>query len=290
MIVVGLVAHREPPAIVPQLDGVASLVVAVNARTTSEPTPWLGFGANHNRLMTEHGTAEWYVVLNPDVELSAEQLSALIEQADAHGYALVGPLRREPSGVRGWPTEELPTPGHFLRTTFRTSRSRRFRQALVGSAPAVADSPWVTGCCMAIRGDLMRELRFDERYFMYFEDTDICQRAHRLGARVGVCTTVTVDHASGWGRDEPLLARRGVEFARSALLYAKTYGHSPQMMRLSALCWALPRLVVLPRGSRSGRAGSRVFASGLVSPTRPGLTELAVSHNEHYGFALGYID
>src|SRR5438445_13626699 len=108
MVVVGIVSHREAPARIPPLENVARVIVVVNGKSSPHPTPWRGFGANHNLLMNRHPDADWYVVLNPDVGLLAGELSTLLERADAHGYSLAGPLRREPWGVRGMAEEALP--------------------------------------------------------------------------------------------------------------------------------------------------------------------------------------
>jgi hypothetical protein len=285
MIVVGLLTHGEPPLNLPELGGDTHLVVRINGRAGSEPTPWLGFGANHNWLMDEFGDAEWYVALNTDIDLSAKQLNTLVEEADAQGYALAGPLRREPWGLQGRPTDPLPTPGYFLKATFRPSWLEGWRRAPSEFSGSMTDAAWIGGCCMAIRGDLMRELRFDERYFMYFEDADLSQRAHNLGARVGVCTTVTINHASGWRPDDPLIARRGVEYARSAMLFAEAHGYSASRMRAAALAWASLR-VVAPGRSAAGQAASRAVTRGLVAPARPGISQLASVHNDRYGFRL----
>jgi len=138
---------------------------------------------------------------------------------------------------------------------------------------------------MAIRGDLAHDLRFDERFFMYFEDVDLCQRAWSLGARVGVCSTVTIEHTSGWRHEDPLIANRGVEYARSAISYAEAYGHSTQGMKISVLAWALPRTVFLGR-SANERAQSQAIAGGMMHSRRMGIAELALSHNTRYGFTV----
>lgn len=278
MIVVGLIVHGAAPAAVPDLEGLARVVLRVNGRGGAEPTPWLGFGANHNRVIDAHGDAEWYVALNADVEIDAAQLGALLEAADRHGYALVGPLRDEPWGNQGGPTEQLPTPAGFLRSTIVPGRIGNREPA--SPARPVVDSPWVGGSCLAIRGDLLQTLRFDERYFMYFEDIDLCRRATHLGARVGVCTTVTVKHAVGWRHDDPLRHRRGVEYARSAALYARSYGHSPHLMRLAGATQAASR-TFLPGRPADASAASRAVLRGFLRP-RPGLRELAEQHNERH--------
>jgi hypothetical protein len=283
MIVVGLIAHGESPSTIPTLEPVAHLVVGVNARISPEPTPWLGFGANHNRLIDDYGEAEWYVALNPDVDISADQLYTLIEHADAYGYALAGPLRREPWGVQGYPSASLPSPKHFFRASFRSGRLSGRRGAGTGSNVPMTDAAWLAGSCIAIRADLLRELRFDERYFMYFEDADLSQRARRCGARIGVCTAVTIRHASGWQHDDALMMRRGVEYARSALLYAEIHGYSPRKMKMATLAWTLPR-AVMPWRSADERVASRAIAEGLVCSGREGIAELATLHNERFGF------
>jgi N-acetylglucosaminyl-diphospho-decaprenol L-rhamnosyltransferase len=285
MIVVGLLAHGEPPTVIPKLGNVAHVEVAVNARPAPAPTPWFGFGANHNRLMDKFDDAEWYVALNADVDLSSEQLQTLLEQADAHGYSLVAPLRREPWGAQGEPDEALPTPGYFLRTAFVPARFQRRGRAMLRTSGSMVDASWIGGSCMAMRGDLLRDLRFDERYFMYFEDVDLGQRAKLLGARIGVCTSVTVDHAVGWRQDDPLISRRGVEYARSARAYAEAHGHSPRTMRAAALAHASLRMMV-PGRSPAARAANRAVAGGLALRSRPGLSELAAIHNARYGLEV----
>jgi GT2 family glycosyltransferase len=283
MVVVGLVAHGEPPDITPNLEGVAQVALAVNGRSGSTPTPWLGFGANHNRLMDQYPDAEWYIALNADVDLSRQQLYTLLERADSHGYALVAPLRREPWGLQGQPTEPYPTPSYFLKATFPLQKLKRRSTPVTRAQDSMADAAWIGGCCMAIRGDLMRALHFDERYFMYFEDVDLGQRAHGLGAQVGVCTEVTIEHATGWKRDDPLMARRGVEYARSAIRYAEAHSHSPYTMRMAVLAWA-SALSLAPNREIAARAATRAIARALIPPSMPGLSELASLHNQRHGF------
>src|SRR5947209_7165633 len=101
--------------------------------------------------MDNHGEAEWYVALNPDVDISADQLYALIERADAHGYALAGPLRREPWGVQGTPSTELPSPEHFVKAAVRSGRLSRRRVLPTGSRAPMTDAVWLAGSCLAIR-------------------------------------------------------------------------------------------------------------------------------------------
>ncbi len=57
---------------------------------------------------------------------------------------------------------------------------------------------WVTGACLMIRKDVFEELKgFDELFFMYFEDVDICKRIHDLGFKVVYYPKTSLIHLLG---------------------------------------------------------------------------------------------
>jgi hypothetical protein len=143
----------------------------------------------------------------------------------------------------------------------------------------VEESDWLTGACLAIRRDL--GLRFDERYFMYFEDAELCRHAWQSGLRVGVCPSVTAVHASGWSSRDPLLRRRGVEFARSAVRFAQRAGVSPRSMTLAGIVRYGSRVPYRARSPQG--AAARSITRGFMDPSRPGLAELAAEFNAGQG-------
>jgi GT2 family glycosyltransferase len=54
---------------------------------------------------------------------------------------------------------------------------------------------WVTGCCLLVRQDCLRDLGgFDERFFLYYEDVDLCRRARERGWSVWYEPNLTVIH------------------------------------------------------------------------------------------------
>jgi GT2 family glycosyltransferase len=224
--------------------------------------------------------AEWYVALNADIQVASQDISALVEVGESGGYDLIAPLRREPWGKQGQALTTFPTPSQFFAASLIPERLRSGSQ---NSAGAVTDSTWVGGSCMVIRRSLLSNLRFDERFFMYLEDVDFCRRARDLGARVGVCNTITLDHAVGWHGEDPLLRRKGVEFARSLLHYSEIYGYSQRTMRLAAFSHSAVRSLI-PRRASAARAASQAVTLGLLRPYSPGLSELATQHNRRYGY------
>jgi GT2 family glycosyltransferase len=88
-------------------------------------------------------------------------------------------------------------------------------------ADGVAECDWVDGAAMVIRRVLVEDVGFlDERFFLYFEDTEFCLRATRAGWRIGVVLDAKAEQSPGGGRRsgayEYLYTRNGLEFAARA--------------------------------------------------------------------------
>jgi N-acetylglucosaminyl-diphospho-decaprenol L-rhamnosyltransferase len=89
----------------------------------------------------------------------------------------------------------------------RTSLLTRLfpKSSLVKSQfPAVTDQSrptsvdWVSGACMVVRRDTLRDIGpLDERFFMYFEDADLCRRARAAGWLVYYLPHVEIVHQTG---------------------------------------------------------------------------------------------
>lgn len=85
--------------------------------------------------------------------------------------------------------------------SFRTVLTRSHRPRIDWNdqrLPEILAVDQVTAAAMVIRTDLFRELGgFDERYFMYMEDEDLCYRARLVGAKAGIATGCAVVHLQG---------------------------------------------------------------------------------------------
>ena len=137
----------------------------------------LGFAAGANRgAQAAHGDV--LVFLNPDARVEPGAIAKLVDALAATpgaGIAGGGLLdaagRWQPGAARFHPVAHLlldTTPGRL------TSRGRH--------APHIVD--WVYGTFMAVRRDAFRQLGgFDESYFLYGEDLDLCHRAVAVGLR-----------------------------------------------------------------------------------------------------------
>lgn len=269
-IAVGIVHHGESDTMPPQKIAGVEVLTHINANRRLG-TPWCGFGRNHNALM-ERANTSWYVALNPDVRVDLADIRRLVEAADDAGAAIAGPVLASPWGPSG-AKRGFPSPSVWLEETVRGAQGREPRDV---NGRTMQDSDWVSGACMAIRGNL--GLRFDERYFMYFEDADICWRARQRGLKVALCQAVVAEHASGWSTTDRLVWRRGVEFSRSATRFAQVSGSSPLTTRVAGFIRFGSRIFV-PARTDAEKLASRSITRGFASPSLPGLAELANEFN-----------
>ncbi|MGH6645883.1 glycosyltransferase family 2 protein [Aquabacterium sp.] len=141
----------------------------------------LGFGAANNRGIWAAGT-EFVLLLNPDCVVSAEAVSQLIRCADTYpGAAMIGPQLLGRSGQADISYTWAPNTW----------------SALGPGAEAEACVGFISGACMLIRRDAMLRIQgFDEGFFLYYEDTDLCLRLARQCGELIVAPQALVTHLS----------------------------------------------------------------------------------------------
>lgn len=199
------------PPLVDQLEAcrlVGQVIVADNSgELAGEPPPGpgveivassanCGFGAAVNRVL-ERTRGRWLLVLNPDLRLCEGAVEAMVSAAQAQGTPLVGPrffwddacrFRLPPAtGTCLWlhtawhVAERLPLDRELF-SFYWCLRHERFWEA---AEPFF--EPFLSGACLLVeRGWVFSGLKgrlFDERFFLYFEDTDLCARALQQGIR-----------------------------------------------------------------------------------------------------------
>jgi N-acetylglucosaminyl-diphospho-decaprenol L-rhamnosyltransferase len=163
----------------------------------------LGYGSGANRGLAATDGA-YVLVSNPDVALHGGALERLRLVLDAGPtIAVAGPCIREPDGARYPSARRFPSvvdaTGHaLLGQLWPENRfSRRYRMAEIDAA-VTTPVDWVSGACFLARRDALEELGgFDEGYFMYMEDVDLCWRAHRAGWGVAYVPEAEVTHLRG---------------------------------------------------------------------------------------------
>jgi N-acetylglucosaminyl-diphospho-decaprenol L-rhamnosyltransferase len=127
-----------------------------------------GFGSANNQAMAMVETP-FALLLNPDCEIEATALKALLDTAERYPQAAI-------IAPQGWRTKETVQPSY--RHAFYEHRAKQAYNIPVGTCSA----KWLHGCCLLIRVDAFRKFGcFDERFFLYYEDDDLCLRAIQAG-------------------------------------------------------------------------------------------------------------
>jgi N-acetylglucosaminyl-diphospho-decaprenol L-rhamnosyltransferase len=155
-------------------------------------------------LAGEDEPPEWVLVSNADLVVHAGALGALRSALESHAaWALVGPRIFTESGevypsVRSFPSF-VDAAGHAL--VALVNPENRFTKRYNPGTPegdVVTGAGWISGSCFLARRSALEELGgFDEAYFMYNEDMDLCWRAHHDGWGVGFAGTASVTHIQG---------------------------------------------------------------------------------------------
>jgi hypothetical protein len=146
----------------------------------------LGFGAGHNIAIRKLlGESDYHLIVNPDVRFGPEVLKTLYQfMASNPDVGLVMPRILYPGGEEQNLCKLLPTPsdlmirrfgGFFGGSIFRAKMDRYLLCGVDLTTPRVV--PSLSGCCMLVRTSLFNKVGlFDERFFLYMEDVDLCRR------------------------------------------------------------------------------------------------------------------
>ncbi|MDR3429426.1 glycosyltransferase family 2 protein [Silvimonas sp.] len=198
--------------------------------TYVRPPSNLGYGRAHNLAFSylRPLQAEFHLVVNPDISFEAQGMQAMISHMRDHPE--VGQLMPRivfPDGRQQFLCKLLPTPADLILRRFLPSgqlkRALRDRYELrKWSYAEVADIPSLSGCFMLLRSMAFEECGgFDERYFMYLEDLDICRRIG-MRWRTRYFPLVQVTHA--YARGSYNNARMLTYHVASAIRYFSRWG------------------------------------------------------------------
>lgn len=139
-------------------------------RVVNNTTP-KGFGANHNAAFGLAGAAH-FCVLNPDIRVDHDAWSPLLALLADRSIGVAGPLIVSPGGSVEDSARRFPTPTGILRKALFGSSGPEYA---AGDEPLYPD--WIAGMFMVFRSETFRAAGgFDEGYFLYYEDVDLCWR------------------------------------------------------------------------------------------------------------------
>jgi GT2 family glycosyltransferase len=148
-----------------------------------------GFGANHNQAF-KLALGDYFCIVNPDIRLDSNPFEGLINGLESLHAGVVAPLVFGPEGKIEDSARRFPTPGKILDKALGKPCGPDY---VVQKECILVD--WVGGMFMLFPCPVFQELNgFDENYFLYYEDVDICARMSLAGFLVALCPDSRVVH------------------------------------------------------------------------------------------------
>ena len=174
-----------------------------------------GFGSNHNAAFTR-ARGKCFAIVNPDIRAQSFSLRPLLDILTVSDVGACGPAVYSSDMSQEDSARHFPTLSTFFKRKFFHARGLDY----VGHETAI-QVDWLAGMFIIFDRDAFSKVGgFDERYFMYLEDTDICRRLGLAGWRVVLQPSSKVIH------DAQRFSRRSVKHLfwhlRSAFLFLTT--------------------------------------------------------------------
>ncbi len=168
----------------------------------------VGYGAAHNQAICT-SDSNIHLILNPDVILHEHLINeALKFFAERPAVVACGPLGTDDAGQNLYLAKRYPTVFDlFLRgftpalisNAFRTRLDRYEYRDLKLNVPS--EVTLLSGCCMFVRTDALKASgSFDESFFLYFEDYDLCLQLGELGQVMFVPSLQVIHHGGNSSR------------------------------------------------------------------------------------------
>jgi N-acetylglucosaminyl-diphospho-decaprenol L-rhamnosyltransferase len=271
----------EPLVAVPGL----TITVVDNASTDGSLAALAGLGvrtcrSDHNRgfasgcnLGMAAGVAPLVLFLNPDASIRPQELERLVGVLGSElDVGVVGPRLVDGAG------KLVPSLGRFQRAgstwaqalfVHRLLRTTRWANDITPHAALheqVAYPEWLPGACLLVRRDLMQRLGgFDEGFFLYGEDMDLCARIGAAGYRIRYEPHAVAYHEGGHSAPRTTLF---AAFARSRIRFARLHAGrvSALLQHAGLIAGAMTHLV-----AAVGRpAYARGYAAALYATLTPG--------------------
>ncbi len=193
----------------------------------------LGFGKAHNIALKRsiEENIPYHLVLNPDVYFKGGVLEELYNFMENNpDVGLVMPKVLYPDGTLQYLCKLLPTPLDLFGRRFLNfgpfrkiveKRNEIYELRFTGY-DKIMEVPYLSGCFMFIRTEVLKKVGlFDERFFMYLEDTDLSRRIHRV-AKTVYYPYVYIYHEYGKGSYKSL--KLLYYHIKSAIKYFNKYG------------------------------------------------------------------
>ena len=146
----------------------------------------LGFAGGNNRLL-EKSNSEFILFLNPDAVVTNKAIPKMLEYMKNHSEVVaLGPKLLYSDSTFQLSYAKFPNlASEFLTKIYQRSANQRrslVLKFLENSSAQTKEVDWVSGACMLTKRGVINEVgKFDENFFLYFEDADLCYRMKSKG-------------------------------------------------------------------------------------------------------------
>jgi GT2 family glycosyltransferase len=153
--------------------------------------------ANGCNLGATNAGGEYILFLNPDTVASESELEKLISISRKNPDFLILSCKQ----VNDKGKESIacgPFPSMFNLTGFQRAIFRRSVPRTSNLTPDISFPDWISGSVILIRNDTFKKVDgFDEDFWMYYEDVDLCKRTRNMGGEIAFCRNVVIEHNHG---------------------------------------------------------------------------------------------
>jgi GT2 family glycosyltransferase len=157
--------------------------------------------ANGCNLGCSYAKGDFLLFLNPDTVITELAVEQLLKRAKENPGNFISSCRQVNQNGKENKAFGL-FPGFGTLTGFERAISRGLNKKMITEKTTEKDNSiapdWVSGSIMLINSEIFLKLgRFDEDFWMYFEDTDLCRRARNMQGEIKYYTDITIQHNHG---------------------------------------------------------------------------------------------
>jgi N-acetylglucosaminyl-diphospho-decaprenol L-rhamnosyltransferase len=150
-----------------------------------------GFGENHNQAFTYCDTS-YFCVVNPDIRLLSNPFNLLTSEIKEYNAALIAPQVVNPEHQIENSVRHFPTPIAIIKKVLFRKKVLEYQ-----TNQLIINPDWVAGMFMLFSTEKYQLVNgFDEGYFLYYEDVDICKSLHNLNETIIYSPSILVIHAA----------------------------------------------------------------------------------------------
>lgn len=159
-----------------------------------------GFGANNNEVyeycqkQLNILNDDYFLVLNPDIEVKFETIEKLINNVtiDKIDIAAINLFRDREMTIYDNSIRYFPSLLNPIKSLLKIQRTDHYDKGII-TTPIRVD--WAAGSFLLFSSEIYRKLHgFNEKYFMYYEDADLCRRAKRCGSTIRYYPEISAIH------------------------------------------------------------------------------------------------